>query len=357
MDDRPSGLQRPSERPSRLLVDEDSPYTQLHEQRQRSVSPSVVPNSAAEAMAHDKQAQRGFQEARQHTLAREWNTNWRASRSARQSPVGGRPISTHSSPPRSVRLLPANEWNQVSNNDAHSSHDEVANPSVNGVQNQSPLSDGAGFIQRRRLVAERNASVSPSWSSPMKTFLTPGDSKTMHIQVKELEGEVASLAYKLWESQEESSRLRKALEQERNRYSHMSSDYEKHLGDQMRDSNKSRAEVLSCKNEISDLRTAIIDLQADIVYKDLQRTKDVLELSGRHAMMAWKGHVREMRRRLRVSCRMWVRKMMSRLLWFWRIASSRHVALLTNYAHRLLEVCSISPAAAPFTCSLYVLPV
>ena len=350
-EERGPGLQRPSVRPPRLLIDKDcSPYTPAHD-RQRS--PSVdermstgsaiadrrytytpsPPSLSPRAYRHvaDIQAQRGSQDARQNPLARKWNVPRTQVSSLSQSPQQEQPSSR-----RSVRLLPTDEWNQMSNKETHSSHDEVANPSGKGVESQSP--DGE-FI--------RNAAVSPSWSSS-QNFLTPGDPKTMHIQVKELEAEVCQLAQQLYESQEESSRLRKALEQERNRSSYLSSDYERHLEDQMRDTSKSKAEVLSCKTEITQLRTTIIDLQADIMYKDLQRTQDVLELTGRHAMMAWKGHMTDMRRRLRASCKTWVRKMMSRLLWCWRIVSSCHVALLNNYAHRLLEVRHQPRSLAPF---------
>ena len=94
-----------------------------------------------------------------------------------------------------------------------------------------------------------------------RTFLTPGDERTLRIQVRELEGEVASLAEQLHQSQEDLSRantrnqhLRRTFEEEAEHARTLTSGYEKQLKDDAVEAEKKAHEIFDLKLKLADMQ-------------------------------------------------------------------------------------------------------
>ena len=222
-----------------------------------------------------------------------------------------------------------------------------------------------------------------------RTFLTPGNPKTMQIQVKELEDEVADLAEQLQVSQEEVSitrarneHLRKALHQE----NALAADFEvqlrqsaancarikeqavevstkcTHLQVEL-DYKNSQVVDLSTKcthlhtkcthlhaqveyrdSQVLELSNKCSHLQAGLVYKDSQRSRERLLLSAHYSIDTWKAQVGQSRRSFRLARQVLSRKLQAQVLGWWRLMTSPHLSVV-RFPH-VLKWVGVSPLQA-----------
>jgi len=192
---------------------------------------------------------------------------------------------------------------------------------------------GQGAIPTRHLHTPPPSLRISDESSYERTFLTPGDERTLRIQVRELEGEVASLAEQLHQSQEDLSRansrnqqLRRTFEEEAEHARTLANGYEKQLKDDAVEAERKAYEIF-------DLKLKLADMQNAMCHKDLERASEMLEIRSQYAMQGWKACARESRRRTRVVLKRAMLKLMRRSVSCWRLASSPHVSLVRRYAH------------------------
>ena len=182
-------------------------------------------------------------------------------------------------------------------------------------------------------------------SSNVIALPTPGEG-AMQTQVKELAEQVARLAEKLHaahgdlaQANARSEELRSANDDLRKQIQHchrVNEELQKARQEEseaMRAALEEQAEKARHSNRANlEMTHTIAQLQGEVCYKEMQRTKDLVDLSGRHVLQAWKVLILQSSRSYRLTRSIVVRKLMHRIFSWWRLAVSPHLSYLREYA-------------------------